>query len=187
MVNLSDWINQTYLDKGVVEEMRAVFAKNRQLLLPDFLCKDSYKHAMRLARSAAFKRAYVPDQMSCAFAMRQDAFLRFLASERFASYVQLITGTKSGKRAFYTELRARDYTVIKDLPQTWKLLTHLFLSPWNAHWGGRMIFRDAEGNHTHSPPAQNTLLLTGNRKGLHGYVEYVNHHAGKRTTITANV
>lgn len=184
---LADWINPAYLDKGVVEEMRAVFAKNKQLLLHDFLHKDAYKRAMRLAHSARFKRAYIPDQMSCAFAMRQDTFLRFLASEPFSNYVALITGTPSGKQAFYTEFQKGDYTIIKDLPQKWKLLTHLFLSPWNVQWGGRIIFRDDRGNHTYSPPTQNTLLLTDNRRGLRGYVEYVNHHAGKKTTITANL
>ncbi|HSU73202.1 MAG TPA: hypothetical protein VLJ21_05125 [Candidatus Binatia bacterium] len=187
MDKLADWINPAYLDRGTVDELRAVFEKEKQILLKDFLRKDAYELAMKLARAAKFKRVFIPDQMSCAFAMKPDALLAFLVSEKFALYIEMITGVKPGHKAFYTEFRAGDYAVIKDLPQDWKLVAHLTLSPWDESWGGRMIFRDAQGNHLSSCPQANALLLTQNQKKLRGYVEYVNHHAGKKTSVTANV
>jgi hypothetical protein len=186
MDRLADWINPLYLDRATVDELRMVFAKEKQVLLQDFLRKDAYEKALKISRAAEFKRAFVPDEMSCAFAMKTDEFLNFLASEKFLLYIELITGIKPGNIAFYTEFRTGDYAVLKDLPQNWKLVTHFFLSQWNEAWGGRLIFRDSKGNHNYSSPMANALLLTQNTK-LRGYVEYVNHHAGKHKSITANV
>jgi|GEM_PF-6909745 len=186
MDKLADWINPLYLDRGVVDELRLRFLKEKQILLQDFLRKDAYLKALKLANAAAFKRERIPDQMSCGFAMSQDALLRFLSSELFSRYVELITGIRSGKNAFYIEFAAGDYTIIKDLPQSWKLATHLFITPWNDDWGGRLVFRDANGSNTFAAPLANALLLTKNRTGMRGYVEYVNHHARGRS-ITANV
>ena len=187
MDKLSDWINSYYLDRGVVEEMKRKFQKDKQVLLSGFLRTDAYHKALALAQSAKFKRTFVPDEMSCAFAMKPDALLSFLASEKFVAYIELITGIKSGKRAFYTEFKAGDYALIKDLPQTWKLVTHLFISPWNPEWGGRLVWRDVRGNHLYTEPVPNCLLLTKNQKHLRGFVQYVNHHAGKHRFIAANV
>ena len=187
MAKLADWITSTYLDRLNVEEMRAEFAKGKQLLLPNFIRKDVFPSVLREANTAKFKRAYLPDQMSCGFSMKQDALLRFLSSKEFRAYITLITGIPSGNRAFYTEFKAGDYTILKDIPQSFKLITHYFISPWNEAWGGRMIFREKDGSHHYVHPDSNTLLITLNQKRLRGYVEYVNHHIGKKKLVAANV
>jgi hypothetical protein len=187
MDKLSDWIRPQYLDFGVVEQMRTVFAREGQLLVQDFLRKDAFARVQHLTKKAQFKRTYVPQQMSCAFGMQQDAFLRFLSSERFRAYVNLITSIPSGKKAFYTEFGKNDYTILNDVPQTWKLVTHYFVMSSNKAWGGRLIWRAKDGSHRYVLPTQNSLALTKNKKGVRGYVEYVNHHIGKKKLIAANV
>ena len=184
---LKDWISPQYLDRGVIEEMRMTFAQGNQILLPGFLRQEAYENAMRIMGKAKFKRAYIPDQMSCAFAMKSDSFLKFLASKELQNHIMSITGTPSGKKAFYTQFGSSDYTILNDMPKDWKLVCHYFMSPYTEGWGGRIIWREPDGSHRYVHPDRNTLCITKVEKHLRGYVEYVNHHIGKKKLICANV
>jgi len=54
---------------------------------------------------------------------------------------------------------------------------------WDEKWGGLFTYTDGLGNYVQVPPAENSLTIVKRKKGMNGFINYINHYAKKKERI----
>ena len=165
MVNL---FNPRYFTPLIITEMQQAFAKDHQLVLPQFLRQAFLEALLEKITRAHWEHDYVPDEHS--FHRARFAF----PTRLIAPFVSLVAGPIKLVSAEVLTLGHRDYTILHDDKPQDVIECILPLMPYDERWGGRVVYR-TEADASVILPQQNQLSLvrTGKRKR---FVQYVNHH-----------
>lgn len=170
-------INAAYLDKDMLAAIRQAYKQDKNLptvALGRFLMPQAL---IELAKETGrgWKRTAIPDRYS------YETRAAPPAAKELRAFAKLVTGKEPLKETA-KRFGHRDYTLMHDeAVEPAGILALLFLDGWDEAWGGQIVFvKDGETIGRFAPGA-NTLLLVERKKGVRSFVQYVNHHAGKRT------
>ena len=79
----------------------------------------------------------------------------------------------------------KDYTILHDERQEVPGIDLIidFTDEWDERAGGKIRYKDQEGNFISLPLGGNILAIVRREKGVQKFVQYVNHYAGKRNRL----
>lgn len=172
-----DNINENYLDEETMKQVKEAF--DSDAVLPSIALAEFLTEEALLEVRKELRRGWQPDWQPDKHRYAMHA--RIEMQEHIAGYVKSLTGKKPLQEE-NKSFRHRDYTILHDEEkQPAGFLAYLFLEDWNEEWGGNVVFmKDGEmlGRFT---PSKNTLVIVRRKQGVKMFVQYVNHHAGRKS------
>ena len=171
-------ITAQYRDAAIQRAIKSALRQDPRLpiiALGAFLTPSALR-ALKRTASEGWRRTGVPDRGLYAVRSPRTALQR-----EIRAYVRALTRSTTVQEPD-RRFGHRDFTLLHDHEQPkpgWRAF--LFLDDLPAECGGQLVFSaDGETLGTFTP-RENTLLLVRQRRGVHSFVQYVNHRAGKRT------
>ena len=163
-------INKNYLKKENIVEIKRELSKNGILVLKDFLLLGEYNKL----KSKILKLEYKKEGrlMECNLGSAE-AYLPY----EINTFLTHIFGLSVKEVKAYS-LGHKDYWLLSHEKNNAEFIFD-FTPYWNSEFGGLVCYRDDKGNVIKIPSCENSLILVNDKK-LKRYIQYVNHHAGKK-------
>ena len=180
-------MNDIYLNPETLQQARASYEKSAHgsLRLHSLLKPAVYHKIETKAMKMKGKQVKIPDRFSYS-EVKMKELENFFSSREFISLISFIAGRKIKKAGISTKkFGHRNYTLLHDSEQMKPGIDLFFdITPvWDLNWGGSLIYRDAKQELFRLPPLANSLTIVDRKKGMHRFVEYVNHKARKNSQV----
>ena len=180
-------INPTYLAKDTMKQVRSMFLQDPQLpsvQLQQSLGPSSYAALKEEILSLPYKKECDPLLHSFKSAKPPKRLLALLQSNELFSFLAAVTGEDVlSLSPSVLCIGWKDYTLINDKavekPGIDVILD--FSDDWDDAWGGSIVYAPGTGDVTRIAPSGNTLIIVERKSGVNRFVQYINHHAGKKT------
>lgn len=186
---MADLINPSYTEQKTLAQIRAHFSNNKELpsiSLQQFFAPDIYAAVKKEMAGLAYRKETNMLQHRFKKATLSRSLHALFEHPEMVSFIASVLGKKTkGVDMAACVFGWKDYTLLHD-EATEKPGIDVFFDctdEWHEGWGGSLVYVDGTGNYTFLPPSPNTFVLVERKKGVQKFVQYVNHHAGKKTRI----
>ena len=171
-------IHPVYSKQGIIENFSGLFQDSnpKGLQIQSFFEEKYYRKLLLDGRKATFTLSEIRDQYSF-FEDKNSSLAVFFRSNEFISFASKVCSMRlkscdcslkvftTGRYTLAHYVRKGKIDFLFDLTATWNLL-----------WGGSSNYITSSGDKLTIPPSANNLILL-ERKGIEGYITYVNHLA----------
>jgi hypothetical protein len=152
-------INANYLSPRVIETARKEFAKHERLLLKQFA----------MAKLPKLTTSFVPGEHFYKHG-------KVTVAPALTHYIEHVTNATLA-RVEALQFERGNYTILHDDKAQDVIEAILFVTPWNDHFGGRVVYRTEHDAHIIVPQQHALSLYRTHHKKR--FIQYVNHYAGK--------
>ena len=179
-------INKAYLEQETMDKIRQKLQRGEfpSVSLTDFFTGYGrikqdlprlYFVEERKLTSHSYGYAVVPPSLQKLF--RSQEFKHFLA--------QVLEKEVINTTALAYRFGWKDYTILHDEQQEEPGIDLIidFTDEWDERAGGKIRYKDQEGNFISLPVGGNILMIVRREKGVQRFVQYVNHYAEKRKRL----
>lgn len=173
-------LNPTYLKEETLQKVRKSFQHSAfpAVILQHFFSKEYYPELRKKVLSLQFRNDKVVIHHSYASAQFK------LSLQDLDHSLAAITKKKIEEIIFTAHLMSwKDYMILNDryVEKTGIDLIIDLSEDWNDEWGGVISYTDGSGTVYPLSLKPNSAALVERKKGMHKYIQYVNHYGkGKK-------
>ncbi len=180
-------ISPAYLTESTQQEIALAFKRNGFIRLDQFFEGRSYLAFSQPLWDASGKAIVIPDRHSYTLLPPSLASTPFMTPS-FKKFLSTLVGKKITTITLTVQRFGwKDYTLVHDDEVGKEELRFFFLisGKWEVERGGILTYltQNGEGEPLFFPITGNSFCIIRQRKDMHSFVKYVNHHAGKEKFI----
>ncbi len=174
------FVNENYLDKNTLEEMKKKFFNDHALRIDGFLKGEVYDELVKMLMDVEGIKTKIADKHSYSKVDNLHGLERLFLSREFLELFNFIIEEKFEKCEIkIRKFKHEDYTLLHDFDERKGVeFIFIFTDKWDDSFGGQIIYTDNldKGRAFIFSIKRNSLILI-DREGLGGFVKYVNNLA----------
>lgn len=178
-------LNESYLARDVKEELIAAFEEQGFVRLAHFLELEVLMPLAQQLWRGKGKQVSQPNLHSFLAIPVSSRAKRVLGGPLMKGFLGSVLGRKVRKiQLSVRRFGPGDFTLLHDSRKVRGVHFYYILSgKWDPAWGGTLTVQRARAHPLFFPIEGNTLSLLSCENGMHPFVQYVNHLAGKESFI----
>lgn len=181
-------ISALYLNKNILEKIKAEFEKSNILKLEAFFNQSFYEDLKAEIENLKFRHKKAADKYSFSESTEIEKIKPFLENPEMSFFLKNLTSKKISDIKV-KKFSHKDYTLLHDseisAEQTKALI--FICEKWPPDLGGNFVFTKSDGKTFYITPMENTLSLVKKKKDWKEFVQYINHQSSQRQIFVIEI